>query len=81
MANTGPNTNGSQFFITYGKHNTLDGKYTVFGKTLIGAESSSDSTLSKLETLEVDKKKRPKSPVHIQKVTIHANPIAEKFGN
>ncbi|KAK6336572.1 Peptidyl-prolyl cis-trans isomerase cyp10 [Orbilia javanica] len=75
MANSGqPNTNGTQFFITYSKHAHLDGKNTVFGKVIDGAEEG--GTLERFEKLAVDKKNRPVEKVHILKVTLHSNPLA-----
>lgn len=73
MANNGPNTNGSQFFITYAKQPHLDQKYTVFGKVIDGLE-----VLDDLESLEINEKNyRLLSDVRIQQITIHANPIAD----
>lgn len=77
MANSGkPNTNGTQFFITYAKHTHLDGKNTIFGKIIDGAEEG--GTLDKFEKLLVDKKHRPLEKVHIRTVTVHANPLATR---
>lgn len=71
MANKGPNTNGSQFFITFAAAPHLDGKNTVFGKVLEGEE-----VLDEMEKIGVDKKSRPLQKVEIKSVTIHANPLA-----
>lgn len=75
MANKGPDTNASQFFITFKEAAHLDGKNTVFGKLLDGAEEG--GTLEKFETVEVDKKYRPKSTkIMLNSITVHANPLA-----
>jgi peptidyl-prolyl cis-trans isomerase-like 3 len=71
MANSGPNTNQSQFFVTYAKAPHLDNVYTMFGRVINGWD-----TLDKMEQVPVDKKTRPLEPIVLKGVTIHANPFA-----
>ncbi|KAF5391603.1 hypothetical protein D9757_002533 [Collybiopsis confluens] len=73
MANSGPDSNKSQFFIAYSKQQHLDGKYTIFGKVIDGA----DSTLDTMERVPVNPKNRPLSEIRLTHITIHANPIAD----
>ncbi|KAJ1509951.1 cytochrome P450 monooxygenase 7 [Coelomomyces lativittatus] len=60
MANSGPNTNGCQFFITCSKAEFLDGKHVVFGKVIDGL-----LTLRKIENVMTGPNNRPKLPVVI----------------
>jgi peptidyl-prolyl cis-trans isomerase B (cyclophilin B) len=67
MANAGPNTDGSQFFITFGPTPALDGKYTVHGKVVEGLD-----TLKKLEAAGSPSGKTSE-PLTINKVTIQVD--------
>jgi cyclophilin family peptidyl-prolyl cis-trans isomerase len=66
MANAGPNTNGSQFFIVTAEETPwLDGKHTVFGKVTSGMD-----VVDRISGVDRDANDRPRTPVTIERVEL-----------
>ncbi|CAI2365354.1 unnamed protein product [Moneuplotes crassus] len=72
MANSGSNTNGSQFFITFGPCTHLDGMHTAFGEVVGGKE-----VLSVMESIPTKTGDKPEKEIKILEATVLKNPYRE----
>jgi peptidyl-prolyl cis-trans isomerase A (cyclophilin A) len=66
MANSGPNTNGSQFFITEQPYASLNQHYTIFGQ----CDEPSVNVVKTIARVQADDRDKPLTPVMLNKVTI-----------
>jgi peptidyl-prolyl cis-trans isomerase A (cyclophilin A) len=66
MANSGPNTNGSQFFVTEQAYDSLNQHYTLFGQ----CDEPSVLVVKTIGLVERDSNDKPLTPVVLNKVTI-----------
>jgi peptidylprolyl isomerase len=70
MANSGPNTNGSQFFIVHNRDVGLPPKYTIFGQVKDGADVLDTIACAPTRTGSGGENSKPVNPVHITSVDV-----------
>ena len=73
MANAGPNTNGSQFFLNMKDNTYLNGKHTVFGKVLTGMD-----IIDKMQKVKMKAPSKPEKDIKIISIRKIAKPAKDK---